>query len=121
MSERNPRISVVTLPLSQSSQAGGNSQRPHALEGEQACGCIGINGLMWVAAQRALEVCFLDLRNSGDTTAERSRVAGYGAFALYQTRDLYNPSGTTAYSSVLHDTLPRKILDAANPESAVTG
>ena len=72
--------------------------RSTELEGEQACGCIGINGLMRVAAERALEVCLLDLRNSGDTTAERSRVVGYGAFALYQTRDLYSPSATTALS-----------------------
>jgi AmmeMemoRadiSam system protein B len=56
------------------------------LNGEQACGCVGINGLMQVAAERALEVRLLDLRNSGDTTAERSRVVGYGAFALYETR-----------------------------------
>jgi len=31
-------------------------------------------------------VRLLDLRNSGDTTAERSSVVGYGAFALYETR-----------------------------------
>jgi AmmeMemoRadiSam system protein B len=43
-------------------------------------------GLMHVAAERALEVRLLDLRNSGDTAAERSRVVGYGAFALYETR-----------------------------------
>ena len=72
--------------------------RSTELEGEQACGCIGINGLMQVAAERALEVRLLDLRNSGDTTAERSRVVGYGAFALYETRDLYSPSATTALS-----------------------
>jgi hypothetical protein len=31
-------------------------------------------------------VRLLDLRNSGDTAAERARVVGYGAFALYETR-----------------------------------
>jgi hypothetical protein len=72
--------------------------RSAELDGEQACGCIGINGLMQVAAQRALEVRLLDLRNSGDTTGERSRVVGYGAFALYETRDLYGPIATTALS-----------------------
>jgi AmmeMemoRadiSam system protein B len=56
------------------------------LDGEQACGCAGINGLMQLASERALEVRLLDLRNSGDTTAERSRVVGYGAFALYDSR-----------------------------------
>jgi AmmeMemoRadiSam system protein B len=54
------------------------------LGGEQACGCVGINGLMHVARERELEVRLLDLRNSGDTAAERARVVGYGAFALYE-------------------------------------
>ena len=62
------------------------------LDGEQACGCDAINGLMHVAAERALEVRLLDLRNSGDTAAERSRVVGYGAFALYETRVMNAPA-----------------------------
>lgn len=49
---------------------------------EQACGCRAINGLMRVAKQRALDVTTLDLRNSGDTAGDRSRVVGYGAYAL---------------------------------------
>ncbi len=56
------------------------------LGGEQACGCVGINGLMRVARERGLEVRLLDIRNSGDTATERARVVGYGAFALYETR-----------------------------------
>jgi AmmeMemoRadiSam system protein B len=56
------------------------------LGAEQACGCVGINGLMHVARKRELEVRLLDLRNSGDTAAGRSRVVGYGAFALYEAR-----------------------------------
>ena len=56
-----------------------------AVAGVAAAGNAGflINGLMQVAAERELEVRLLDLRNSGDTSAERSRVVGYGAFALY--------------------------------------
>lgn len=49
---------------------------------EQACGCRAINGLMRVAKRRALDVTTLDLRNSGDTAGDRSRVVGYGAYAL---------------------------------------
>jgi AmmeMemoRadiSam system protein B len=56
------------------------------LGGEQACGCVGINGLMHVARERELEVRLLDLRNSGDTAGKRTRVVGYGAFALYEAR-----------------------------------
>lgn len=54
--------------------------------GAQACGCVGINGLMYAARRRRLEVRLLDLRNSGDTSAERTSVVGYGAFALYEPR-----------------------------------
>jgi MEMO1 family protein len=54
------------------------------LDGDQACGCVGINGLMHAARRRELEVRLLDLRNSGDTQPDRSRVVGYGAFALYR-------------------------------------
>lgn len=51
--------------------------------GEQACGCRALNGLMQVARRRGLQVRMLDLRNSGDTSGDRARVVGYGAFALY--------------------------------------
>jgi len=59
--------------------------RSTGLDAEQACGYVGINGLMQVARDRGLEVRWLDLRNSGDTAGERSRVVGYGAFALDET------------------------------------
>jgi hypothetical protein len=54
------------------------------LEGEEACGCTGINGLAWVARRRHLRVEVLDLRSSGDTAGPRDEVVGYGAFALYE-------------------------------------
>lgn len=54
------------------------------LEGDEACGAAGINGLAWVARRRHLRVEVLDLRNSGDTAGPRDEVVGYGAFALYE-------------------------------------
>ncbi|MFV2090364.1 MAG: AmmeMemoRadiSam system protein B [Pseudomonadales bacterium] len=56
--------------------------RSISLRDEQACGARAINGLMEVARARALEVDVIDLRNSGDTAGDRSRVVGYGAYAL---------------------------------------
>ena len=53
------------------------------LDHEQACGATPINGLLTVARRRALRVELCDLRNSGDTAGDRSRVVGYGAFAFY--------------------------------------
>ena len=49
---------------------------------EQACGATPINGLIEVARRRHLTPALLDLRNSGDTAGDRSRVVGYAAFAF---------------------------------------
>ena len=54
------------------------------LDGEQACGAVGLRGLLEVARRRGLDVEQLDLRNSGDTAGDRDRVVGYGAFAFYE-------------------------------------
>jgi hypothetical protein len=54
------------------------------LPDEQACGARGINGLMQVARRRGLTVELLDQRNSGDTAGDRSRVVGYGSYAVYE-------------------------------------
>ncbi|MDD4881752.1 MAG: AmmeMemoRadiSam system protein B [Gallionellaceae bacterium] len=52
------------------------------LVGEMACGCHPVNGLMLAARKKGLKPHLLDLRNSGDTAGDRSRVVGYGAFAF---------------------------------------
>ena len=58
--------------------------RAAELDADQACGHVAINGLLHAARLRHLNVRLLDLRNSGDTQPDRSRVVGYGAFALYE-------------------------------------
>jgi len=52
------------------------------LDPEEACGCAGVNGLLWVARRKGLHGRVLDLRSSGDTAGPRSEVVGYGAFAF---------------------------------------
>lgn len=54
------------------------------LDHEQACGATPVGGLMVAARRRGLAPQLLDLRNSGDTAGDRSRVVGYGAFAFYE-------------------------------------
>lgn len=49
----------------------------------QACGARPINGLLHAAKARGLRPELLDLRSSGDTAGDRSKVVGYGAFAFY--------------------------------------
>jgi MEMO1 family protein len=49
---------------------------------DAACGSAPLNGLLFEAARRSMRCERLDLRNSGDTAGDRSRVVGYGAFAF---------------------------------------
>lgn len=53
------------------------------LTGEQACGCNAINGLLQHAALVDAQIECVDLRSSGDTAGDHSRVVGYGAFVVY--------------------------------------
>lgn len=55
---------------------------PGALGRDSACGLIGVQALLLAARRRGLAAARLDLRNSGDTAGDRSRVVGYGAFAF---------------------------------------
>ena len=54
------------------------------LSHEQACGATPVAGLADVARRRALKPELIDLRNSGDTAGDKSRVVGYGSFAFYE-------------------------------------
>jgi len=49
---------------------------------EEACGATPLNGLLLAARRRGLHPRLVDLRNSGDTAGDCSRVVGYGAFAF---------------------------------------
>lgn len=53
------------------------------IAGDDACGCVPVNGLLHLAKQRGLHCTVLDLRNSGDTAGPRDRVVGYGAYAFH--------------------------------------
>lgn len=55
------------------------------LLGDEACGCVGLNGFLVAAARHNLVAQLLDSCNSGDTAGDPDRVVGYGAFAFYET------------------------------------
>ena len=52
------------------------------LHGEDACGAYALNGLLLAATSHGVQVRTLDARNSGDTAGDKSRVVGYGAYAI---------------------------------------
>jgi MEMO1 family protein len=51
-----------------------------------ACGHLAIRGALIEAARRGFDVERLALCNSGDTSGDRQRVVGYGAWAFYAPR-----------------------------------
>ena len=53
-----------------------------AIGRDDACGSLALRGVLIVAKQRGFAVQRLALRNSGDTAGDRSRVVGYGAWAI---------------------------------------
>jgi MEMO1 family protein len=50
---------------------------------DDACGYAALNGALRAAKQAGWRIARLDLRNSGDTSGDRSRVVGYGAWAFF--------------------------------------
>ena len=57
--------------------------KPDLIGYEDACGRNGLKGLLTVAEEKGLSIELLDLRNSGDTAGDKSRVVGYGAYVLH--------------------------------------
>lgn len=47
-----------------------------------ACGAIPLRGLLELTRRHDLDIELVDLRNSGDTSGDRDRVVGYGAFVV---------------------------------------
>jgi len=52
-----------------------------------ACGFSALNGALCAASRCGWTVTRLDLRNSGDTSGEKRRVVGYGAWAFTFVED----------------------------------
>lgn len=57
--------------------------KPDLIGYEDACGRNGLKGMLTVAEEKHLSVDLLDLRNSGDTAGDKSRVVGYAAYVIH--------------------------------------
>ncbi len=55
-----------------------------AIDHEHACGATAVNALIQVARRKGLSAELLDLRNSGDTAGDKSRVVGYASVAFVE-------------------------------------
>jgi AmmeMemoRadiSam system protein B len=54
------------------------------IDHEQACGATPVSGLTLAARKKGLKPELIDLRNSGDTAGDKSRVVGYASFAFFE-------------------------------------
>lgn len=58
-----------------------------AVHSEDACGCVPVSGLLYLARERGLHAKTIDLRNSFDTAGteaggSQNKVVGYGAYVF---------------------------------------
>lgn len=51
---------------------------------DDACGAVSIRGFLEAGRRREMRSEIIDLRNSGDTAGDRSRVVGYGAYGFWE-------------------------------------
>ena len=54
--------------------------RYEQLSTDRACGKVPVTGLLQLLRQKSMPIELIDLRNSGDTTGDKNRVVGYGAY-----------------------------------------
>jgi len=52
------------------------------LDYDSACGRVGVSGLLALAQKKFRQIETIDLRNSGDTAGDKSRVVGYGSYVI---------------------------------------
>jgi hypothetical protein len=56
---------------------------PSSIDSEQACGYKPVKGLLLYAKKKGMTSKTLALKNSGDTSGDKSSVVGYGSFAFF--------------------------------------
>ena len=83
-------------------------------QNEQACGLIGIKGLVNFANENESSLIRLEMYNSGDITGETERVVGYGSWFLYP--DTKNNFIEKYYKKYIIDIVRESIIYAINNE-----
>lgn len=83
-------------------------------QNEQACGLIGIKGLIDFANKNQYSLIRTEMYNSGDVTGETERVVGYGSWFLYPGTK--NDFIEKNYKDYILDTVRKSIKCALNGE-----
>jgi AmmeMemoRadiSam system protein B len=83
----------------------------------QACGATPINGLLRVARAHGLVPRLNDLRNSGDTAGDRSRVVGYASISFVGAPEVLRPREEHGQALLAH---ARRAIESALGVEAAT-
>ena len=83
-------------------------------QNEQACGLIGIKGLVDFANNNECSMIRAEMYNSGDVNGETDKVVGYGSWFLYT--DSRNNFINTYYKTYITDLARESILYSINKE-----
>jgi AmmeMemoRadiSam system protein A len=86
-------------------------------EPEQACGLIGIKGLVDFANRHGYTMIRTEMYNSGDVSDEKERVVGYGSWFAYEGAK--NDFIEKYYSKYILEVARRSIVDGINGEEFV--
>lgn len=81
----------------------------------QACGAVGIKGLVKFAKAKKYSFILVGMYNSGDITGDNSRVVGYGSWILYEGAK--NQFIKTYFSDYVIDVCKKSILAGFNHQS----
>ncbi len=88
--------------------------RNDLFQAEQACGLIGIRGLVEFANRFKWALVRAEMYNSGDISQDKDRVVGYGAWYLYEGSR--NDFIESYYKEYIVDTVKKCLTSAVNNE-----
>lgn len=92
------------------------------LSGELACGFRPLSGLLRAAQRLDLRPTTLDVRNSGDTAGDKSRVVGYGSYAFEYSGAARTPDKyRTPLLDIAQQSIRHGIKAGACPNVEVSG
>lgn len=86
-------------------------------ESEQACGLIGIKGLVEFANNNDCSLIRLEMYNSGDISDDKNKVVGYGSWFLYT--DTKNKFIETFYKEYIIDVVKKSIFSVINKQDFI--
>ena len=87
------------------------------LESAQACGIVGIKGLVDFASHNECSMIRAEMYNSGDISGEKDRVVGYGSWFMYT--DSRNEFIEKYYSKYVLEAARSSIISAVNEETYI--